>query len=215
VGLTPDQKQRISLGPGLVRDDLSAVLLDEPLTVIDLQVKPELRKTLKDINREFRLTMVLVTHDQTEAMTFADTVVVMNQGEVIQAGSPQELFDRPATDYVGYFIGSPQMNYLPAVRDGDRIIVPGTGLSRAVPAGVPPDGLSIAFRPEHVGMGAGLTGKVTRVCYEGADQVLAVSLGENKVRIRVVAIADATGSTVQFSVPQDRLRIYHIGRLVA
>ena len=213
--LTADQKQLVSLGRGLVRDDVSAILLDEPLTVIDPQMKFELRKILREINAEYRITMVLVTHDQTEAMTFADTVVVMNHGEVIQAGTPQELFDRPATDYVGYFIGSPPMNYLPAVRDGDRITVPGTGLSCAAPTNVPSDGLSIAFRPEHTILGAQMTGTVTRVWYEGADQVLAVSLGDNKVRVRVAAAADAIGSTVQFSIPQDRLRVYHNGRLVA
>ena len=213
--LTADQKQLVSLGRGLVREDVSAILLDEPLTVIDPQMKFELRKILKQINEEFRLTMVLVTHDQNEAMTFAKTVIVMNHGEVIQAGSPQDLFDRPATDYVGYFIGSPAMNFLPAVRDGDRVTVPGTGLSRAAPADIPAEGLTLGFRPEHAVRGDGLSGTVTRVWYEGADQVLALSLGTNTLRIRVPAGSDASGATVGFSVPEDRLRLYHKGRLVA
>ncbi len=215
VALTADQKQLISLGRGLVREDVSAVLLDEPLTVIDPQMKFELRKILKDINREFRLTMVLVTHDQNEALTFADTVVVMNHGEVIQAGTPQELFERPATTHVGTFIGSPAMNFLPAVRDGDRVMVPGTGLSRAVPASMPDEGLTIAFRPEHAVQGGALSGTVTRAWFEGADQVLALSLGQSTLRIRVAAGSEATGATVRFGVPEDRLRLYHLGRLVA
>ena len=213
--LTADQKQLVSLGRGLVREDVSAILLDEPLTVIDPQMKFELRKILKQINEEYRLTMVLVTHDQNEAMTFAKTVIVMNHGEVIQAGSPQDLFDRPATDYVGYFIGSPAMNFLPAVRQGDRVTVPGTGLSRAAPMDAPRDDLTLGFRPEHAVRGDGLTGTVTRVWYEGADQVLALSLGTISLRIRVGTGSDAMGTQVQFSVPEDRLRLYHQGRLVA
>ncbi len=213
--LTADQKQLVSLGRGLVREDVSAILLDEPLTVIDPQMKFELRKILKQISEEFRLTMVLVTHDQNEAMTFAKTVIVMNHGEVIQAGSPQDLFDPTATDYFGHFIGSPAMNFLPAVRDGDRVAVPGTGLSRQAPANTPADDLTLGFRPEHALRGDGLTGTVTRVWYEGADQVLALSLGSTTLRIRVAAGAETTGITVGFSVPEDRLRLYHQGRLVA
>jgi glycerol transport system ATP-binding protein len=148
-------------------------------------------------------------------MTFAKTVIVMNHGEVIQAGSQQDLFDRPATDYVGYFIGSPAMNFLPAVRDGDRGGVPGTGLSRALPGDAPTDGLTLGFRPEHAVRGGGLTGTVTRVWYDGADQVLALSLGAGTLRIRVAAGADAAGATVAFGVPEDRLRLYNRGRFVS
>lgn len=215
VALTADQKQLISLGRGLVREDVSAVLLDEPLTVIDPQMKFELRKILKDINREFRLTMVLVTHDQNEALTFADTVVVMNHGEVIQAGTPQELFERPATTHVGTFIGSPAMNFLPAVREGDRVLVPGAGLSRTAPADLPTTDLTLGFRPEHAVAGGPLAGTVTRIWFEGADQVLALSVGDASLRIRAVAGAETVGAIVRFDVPQDCLRLYHQGRLVA
>src|SRR3984885_2789873 len=88
--LTADAKQKISLGRGLVRSDVAAVLFDEPLT------------------------MIYVTHDQTEALTFADTVVVMHDGRVVQSGTPADLFDRPAHTFVGYFIGSPPQKNLPA-----------------------------------------------------------------------------------------------------
>ncbi len=117
--LTADQKQLISLGRGLVREDVSAILLDEPLTVIDPQMKFALRRKLREINRRTGVTMVLVTHDQNEAMTFADEVVVMRDGRVLQAGSPEALFARPANAFVGYFIGSPPINMIPLVmRDG-------------------------------------------------------------------------------------------------
>ncbi|HYD98263.1 MAG TPA: ABC transporter ATP-binding protein, partial [Alphaproteobacteria bacterium] len=106
-GLTADAKQKISLGRGLVRPDVAAILFDEPLTVIDPHMKWELRSKLKDLHRRLDLTMIYVTHDQTEALTFADTVVVMHDGRVVQVGTPDELFTRPAHTFVGYFIGSP------------------------------------------------------------------------------------------------------------
>ena len=112
--LTADAKQKISLGRGLVRSDVAAVLFDEPLTVIDPELKWQLRSKLKALHRELDLTMIYVTHDQTEALTFADTVVVMHDGRVVQSGTPAELFDKPAHTFVGYFIGSPGMNIVPA-----------------------------------------------------------------------------------------------------
>ena len=112
--LTADAKQKISLGRGLVRSDVAAVLFDEPLTVIDPELKWQLRSKLKALHRALDLTMIYVTHDQTEALTFADTVVVMHDGRVVQSGTPAELFDKPAHTFVGYFIGSPGMNIVPA-----------------------------------------------------------------------------------------------------
>jgi glycerol transport system ATP-binding protein len=110
--LSPDMKQRISLGRGLVRTDVAAILLDEPLTVIDPHAKWLLRRKLKQIHAELGVTLVYVTHDQVEALTLADQVLVMNEGCVLQRGTPQELFERPAHTFVGYFIGSPGMNLL-------------------------------------------------------------------------------------------------------
>ena len=111
-GLTADAKQKISLGRGMVREDVNAILFDEPLTVIDPHMKWELRTQLKSLHREFGHTMIYVTHDQTEALTFADKVVVMYDGRVVQMGTPEELFETPAHTFVGYFIGSPGMNLL-------------------------------------------------------------------------------------------------------
>ena len=112
-GLTADEKQKISLGRGLVRYDVNAILFDEPLTVIDPHMKWQLRTKLKQLHEQLGHTMIYVTHDQTEALTFADKVVVMYEGEVVQIGTPEELFDEPAHTFVGYFIGSPGMNILP------------------------------------------------------------------------------------------------------
>ena len=114
-GLSADAKQKISLGRGLVREDVSAVLFDEPLTVIDPHLKWQLRRKLKQIHHELKLTLVYVTHDQVEALTFADRVVVMTRGRAVQVGTAGELFERPSPRFVGHFIGSPGMNFLPAM----------------------------------------------------------------------------------------------------
>src|SRR6201991_86832 len=119
AGLAADAKQKISLGRGLVREDVSAVLFDEPLTVIDPHLKWQLRRKLKQIHHELKLTLVYVTHDQVEALTFADQVVVMTRGRAVQVGSADQLFERPQHTFVGHFIGSPGMNLL-AARSGEN-----------------------------------------------------------------------------------------------
>lgn len=113
-GLSADQKQKVSMGRGLVRDNVSAILFDEPLTVIDPQLKWKLRRKLKQIHEQFNITMVYVTHDQLEASTFADKIAVMYNGQIVQFGTPRELFENPTHTFVGYFIGSPGMNFFEA-----------------------------------------------------------------------------------------------------
>lgn len=121
--LSADDKQKISLGRGLVRTDVRAILFDEPLTVIDPHLKWQLRTELKKIHQRFGHTMIYVTHDQTEALTFADKVVVMDAGIILQVGTPKELFDRPLHTFVGTFIGSPGMNVLECRFDGERALL--------------------------------------------------------------------------------------------
>ncbi|MDZ7697918.1 MAG: ABC transporter ATP-binding protein [Deltaproteobacteria bacterium] len=127
-GLAADAKQKISLGRGLVRSDVAAILFDEPLTVIDPQLKWHLRRKLKEIHEKLKLTFIYVTHDQVEALTFADQVAVMYEGEMVQIGSPQDLFENPEHRFVGYFIGSPGMNFLECTLDGNVAQVNGAGI---------------------------------------------------------------------------------------
>ncbi|MBW7922086.1 MAG: ABC transporter ATP-binding protein [Rubellimicrobium sp.] len=217
VGLTADHKQLVSLGRGLVREDVSAILLDEPLTVIDPQMKFELRKILKQINEEFGITMVLVTHDQNEAMTFARTVVVMNHGEVVQAGTPQDLFEHPATTHVGYFIGSPAMNFVEARLEGGMVRAPALGLARAAPAGLAGGDLALGFRPEHLapdGPGQRVGGRVTRIWFEGLEEVAEIARDDATFRARVPSGMFRTGDDATLALPDDRLLVYREGRLV-
>jgi glycerol transport system ATP-binding protein len=149
--LTADGKQKISLGRGLVREDVNAILFDEPLTVIDPHLKWQLRSKLKELHQQIGVTMIYVTHDQVEALTFADRVVVMYDGTVVQVGTPVELFNQPNHTFVGYFIGSPGMNVLPCRLDQGRPVFHDHRLDTAHPAGGDLGGkLEIGVRPEFV-----------------------------------------------------------------
>ncbi|WP_423066958.1 ABC transporter ATP-binding protein [Devosia sp. CN2-171] len=153
-GLTADQKQKISLGRGLVRSDVNAILFDEPLTVIDPHMKWVLRSQLKQLHRRFGFTMVYVTHDQTEALTFADTVVVMYEGQIVQIGSPSELFERPKHTFVGYFIGSPGMNVMPVRLDGKAAVLGSTRIELQGGASIGAGSKTeLGIRPEYVKLG--------------------------------------------------------------
>jgi len=148
-GLTADAKQTISLGRGLIREHVAAILFDEPLTVIDPHLKRKLRMQLKRLHQRFNHTMIYVTHDQTEALSFADEVVVMYEGDVVQMGTPQDLFERPAHTFVGYFIGSPGMNVLAAQIDGDKAYIDGCSIPLAHGyRSIAGDKIEIGVRPE-------------------------------------------------------------------
>jgi glycerol transport system ATP-binding protein len=177
-GLTADQKQKISLGRGLVRSDVNAILFDEPLTVIDPHMKWVLRSQLKQLHRRFGYTMVYVTHDQTEALTFAEKVVVMYDGEIVQIGTPAELFERPKHTFVGYFIGSPGMNVMPVEIDGANarlggqvIALPGALKAKASGS------TELGIRPEYVRLGSeGMPVSVSKVEDIGRHKVVRASL---------------------------------------
>ena len=203
-GLTADAKQKISLGRGMVREDVSAILFDEPLTVIDPHMKWELRTQLKALHRELGHTMIYVTHDQTEALTFAERVVVMHDGEVVQIGTPQELFDRPAHTFVGYFIGSPGMNLLPARVEGNeaRIGDHALSLGRHYPA-VAGSKVEIGFRPEFARLTSGEEGLAVRVSrVEDVGREVVIRAEHDGTPINIVA---PEGTTV--GADQSRLVI--------
>ncbi|MCO6381811.1 MAG: ABC transporter ATP-binding protein [Vannielia sp.] len=184
-GLTADAKQKISLGRGMVRKDVNALLFDEPLTVIDPHMKWELRTQLKQLHHDFGHTMIYVTHDQTEALTFADKVVVMHDGRVVQIGTPEELFERPEHTFVGYFIGSPGMNLIPAKVEGNRAYIDGAELSLAHGYGAPQGKVALGVRPEYARLSAteGLPVKVRRVEDVGRHKIVRAEFFGNEINV--------------------------------
>jgi glycerol transport system ATP-binding protein len=219
-GLTADAKQKISLGRGLVRPDVAAILFDEPLTVIDPHLKWQLRSTLKELHRKLDLTMIYVTHDQTEALTFADTVVVMHDGAVVQTGAPDELFDRPEHVFVGHFIGSPGMNFLPCRVEGSTAYIDGVAarLSRAYP-GLPEGArIELGVRPEFATLAAGGEGlpvRIRRIDDLGRSRIARVELGGRTIAASVAEDASFEGDQAMLMLDPARIHIYADGRRVS
>ena len=188
AGLTADGKQKISLGRGLVRSDVAVIMFDEPLTVIDPHLKWRLRSKLKELHQRLGRTMIYVTHDQTEALTFADQVVVMNEGTVVQAGTPQELFERPRHTFVGHFIGSPGMNVLPATFADGVVRFAGHPVAVATPPRTPPAGatLEIGVRPEFVRFGPdGIPVRVLKVRDSGRYRIVETQHDANTIKLLI------------------------------
>ncbi len=214
AGLSPDNKQKISMGRGLVRDDVNVVMFDEPLTVIDPHLKWKLRSKLKELHQRVRATMIYVTHDQTEALTFADQVVVMQDGEIVQIGTPVELFERPQHTFVGHFIGSPGMNVLPCeVRDGGAFL---GGAHVALEGAVTPgDGVvQLGIRPEFVSLGtAGMPARVARVADVGRHSVVDAVLGDVTVKAIVEGPVPEQGAEVHVAFKPEQTRVYRDGWL--
>jgi glycerol transport system ATP-binding protein len=174
-GLTADGKQKISLGRGLVRSDVNVIMFDEPLTVIDPHLKWVLRSKLKELHHRIRRTMIYVTHDQTEALTFAEKVVVMKDGQIVQIGTPIELFEKPKHTFVGHFIGSPGMNVLPCEVKGGKAVFAGNPVAAVNAAAYKGNGkvLELGVRPEFVSLGAeGIPVDVVKIADAGRFRIV-------------------------------------------
>ena len=217
-GLTADIKQIISLGRGLVRSDVAAVLLDEPLTVIDPHVKWLLRRRLKQIHEQLHLTMIFVTHDQTEAMTFADQVVLIYDGVVVQHGTPEELFERPRHSFVGYFIGDPGINMLPCAIDNNQLVVGGCPflVSEALARKLPKASgkLALGIRPVYCELASqagpgSFDARVERVKNLGDYQLVTARLAEHSFRARLSMKEKVeVGAQTRFRFPEARIQLF-------
>ncbi|MBH0239311.1 sn-glycerol-3-phosphate ABC transporter ATP-binding protein UgpC [Methylobrevis albus] len=142
--LSGGQRQRVAMGRAIVREP-AAFLFDEPLSNLDAKLRVQMRVEIRRLQRSLATTSVYVTHDQLEAMTLADRLVVLNGGRIEQVGTPIELYEKPATSFVAAFIGSPAMNLLPAVRNGEAVTLPGGG---KVAAALGPEVATLGIRPE-------------------------------------------------------------------
>ena len=182
--LSGGQRQRVAIGRAIVRDAI-LYLFDEPLSNLDAQLRDDMRVEIKRLHKELGRTMIYVTHDQIEAMTLADRIVLMRDGVIEQLGAPLDLFERPETRFVAGFLGSPKMNFLPAtltptgvsLGDGTVLGLPGRSGLKAGQAVV------LGIRPQHIAM-------------SGSD------LANGHVRVPVIVeLVQPTGSRVQATMP--------------
>ncbi|WP_417797421.1 ABC transporter ATP-binding protein [Terasakiella pusilla] len=217
-GLTADAKQKISLGRGLVRQNVSAILFDEPLTVIDPHLKWMLRMQLKALHKKTDRTMIYVTHDQTEALTFADKVVVMYEGDVVQMGTPQELFERPQHTFVGYFIGSPGMNVIPAHVEGNQAHIEGTTIELNYGyKGMSGSNVEIGVRPEFTSLhegGEGLPITIKRVEDVGRYKIVRADFFGREINITVPEGQPISERVNRVSFDPTRVNVYQGGWIV-
>ncbi|MEM9332339.1 MAG: ABC transporter ATP-binding protein [Pseudomonadota bacterium] len=213
-GLTADGKQKISLGRGLVRTDVNAILFDEPLTVIDPHLKFQLRSKLKELHARVNNTMIYVTHDQTEALTFADKVVVMNMGEVVQTGTPKDLFDRPEHTFVGHFIGSPGMNIIPCEINNGSAFLNGHKIKTDNKADKNSDNTVLGVRPEFVQFAkSGLDAQISKVSDVGRSKIVDVNCQGHSIKLLVAEDQEIPMQSTKISFDPDATRIYSNGRL--
>ena len=210
--LSGGQRQRVAMGRAIVRDP-KVFLFDEPLSNLDAKLRVQMRSEIKELHQRLKTTTVYVTHDQIEAMTMADRIVVMRGGHIEQVGTPLELYDNPASVFVAGFIGSPSMNFIPATAKGDALVLnTGESLGKAPTALSPGTKLIAGFRPEDILLGdAGIAAKVALIEPTGAETQLVLRTAENSIvmttRERINLLP---GDSVHFSLCEGKLHCFDV-----
>jgi len=223
--LSGGQQQRVALGRCIVRNP-KVFLFDEPLSNLDAQLRAQMRLEIKELRQRVPTTSIFVTHDQVEAMTLGDRIVVMKDGLVQQVGSPLELYRRPTNRFVASFIGSPAMNFfeMKVAADGDTFRLSGEGIDLALPqARFPAIGrcagatATVGVRPQHLRLGAAANGNQVSIGGRlmvteqlGDEQLLAIRIGANDIRVAGIdpELALDTGTPVELSAQYENLHVF-------
>ncbi|MEP7207787.1 MAG: sn-glycerol-3-phosphate import ATP-binding protein UgpC [Casimicrobiaceae bacterium] len=211
--LSGGQRQRVAMGRAIVREP-AVFLFDEPLSNLDAKLRVQMRFEIQKLHRRISTTSLYVTHDQVEAMTLADRMVVMNAGRAEQIGTPMEVYENPATVFVAGFIGSPAMNFLPArAAEGNRVVLDGAGSlpsTIALPSG---KAVTVGLRPEHLAPSssgdASLAGTVEVVEALGADTLLHIDVGGRNIIARLPhGVMPEIGSTLHVRANPERVYLF-------
>jgi sn-glycerol 3-phosphate transport system ATP-binding protein len=212
--LSGGQRQRVAMGRAIVREP-AAFLFDEPLSNLDAKLRVQMRLEIQKLHRTLKTTSIFVTHDQVEAMTLADRMIVMNAGVVEQVGRPIEVYERPASVFVAGFIGSPAMNFLPGRREGTEVVV-ADSVRLGLPASLQreaPEAITVGVRPEHLLRGAS-SGPLFRFTVEtvealGADSLLHGVLGPHAIVARVEGhVTPQPGEALVFAAMPDKVHFF-------
>ncbi len=211
--LSGGQMQRVALGRALVRDP-QVFLLDEPLSNLDAKLRVQMREEILKLHRRLGKAMIFVTHDQVEAMTLADRLVVMRDGEMQQIGTPLEIFDFPKNIFVATFIGSPEMNLLDMVYESGRLTC--AGLSIRPPGPIPVaerSRLKVGIRPEHVQIADARTEdpayfEVDVVEQLGISTLLVGKIGGQRVQVQGPRCGDRSGDKIPIAFQTDKLHLF-------
>jgi multiple sugar transport system ATP-binding protein len=206
--LSGGERQRVAMGRAIVRKP-RVFLFDEPLSNLDAALRGDIRLEIGQLVRRLETTALYVTHDHVEAMTLADRIAVMSRGRIVQVGTPRDVYDRPATSFVGTFLGSPRMNLLPAREDADGVVAGPFRLPR--PGGTLPARIEVGIRPEHLSIApeAGVRGRVVAVEPLGAETHLLVRAGDLELRAITRGFAEhRRGDDVTLALDASRALVF-------
>lgn len=206
--LSGGQRQRVAMGRAIVRDP-QVFLFDEPLSNLDAQLRVQMRTEIKQLHQRLKTTIVYVTHDQVEAMTMADTIVVMRDGVVEQIGPPLELYDRPRNVFVAGFIGSPSMNFIPGTV-GDGRFVANSTTHLPLPGGAHGDAATYGIRPEHLKLDdAGFPAEVVVIEPMGSSTQIIAKVADTLIMaISSERLAPQPGSTIRLMPNVEALHLF-------
>jgi multiple sugar transport system ATP-binding protein len=221
--LSGGQRQRVAMGRAMVRRP-RVFLLDEPLSNLDARLRAGVRLELKQLHRQIKSTIIYVTHDQVEAMTLGDQVVVMRHGKIHQIGRPETIYERPADIFVATFIGSPEMNLYRGrlLRKDDRLHFQGPGFSldlRGLQINLEESEVEVGIRPEDIGLGQGgttiLQAKVEMISNVGSEKYIHAHLGQRTLTVRAPKeAAFQPGQIIPLTIDPHRVHIFHEGRRI-
>jgi sn-glycerol 3-phosphate transport system ATP-binding protein len=206
--LSGGQQQRVALGRALVAET-PVCLMDEPLSNLDAQLRQEMRHEIRALQQRLGITMLYVTHDQTEAMSMADQVILMQGGRIEQDASPAELYARPATIFAARFVGTPPMNIVELADGPGGAVIAGSDGPPVLAA--PGEGLALGLRPEAIAFtpGGGLPAAVEDVEYLGADSIVSCRAGTQRLAVRAPGRPDlAIGAVVGLAWPDDAVHVF-------
>ena len=201
--LSGGQQQRVALGRAIIAET-PLCLMDEPLSNLDAQLRQEMRREIRALQQQLGITMIYVTHDQTEAMSMADQVILLRNGHIEQNAPPAELYARPASVFAARFIGTPPMNILPLLATAKGLVIEGTH-GPVILGGPAPDGLQLGVRPEHIRLvDQGIPAVVESVEYFGADTIVGARIGSAPLLVRVPGqLALKAGDAIQLAWDAD------------
>ena len=207
--LSGGQQQRVALGRAIIAE-APICLMDEPLSNLDAQLRQEMRLEIRNLQRTLGVTMVYVTHDQVEAMSMADRVILLSNGRIEQNGAPADLYETPANIFVARFIGTPPMNLLKLGRGTTGAVIAGTNGPRVAAAEL--SGATLGVRPEHVvigGSGDAIAAQIEGIEYLGADSLLSCRVGSESLTARVAGrVGLRRGDTAQLGWAPGALHIF-------
>ncbi|HEY4911719.1 MAG TPA: ABC transporter ATP-binding protein [Methylomirabilota bacterium] len=206
--LSGGQQQRVALGRAIIAET-AVCLMDEPLSNLDAQLRHDMRREIRGLQQKLGITMVYVTHDQTEAMSMADQVILLREGRVEQDAPPAELYARPASVFAARFIGTPPMNILALADSAGGAVIAGSAGPVVLPGRG--TGLSLGVRPEDIRLASegGLRTTVNAVEYLGADSILSCAAGTQTLAVRVPGRVELLpGATVHLSWSKDAVHVF-------